>query len=143
MKDHLTKQQVFDKVADHLARQKEQSRITKPTLHGFICAYRGDDGKKCAVGALIPDEVWEEHGIDEATWGGNSAAFKLFTDFPELKEKSGLGAVTTNFLAQLQTVHDALDMQWGLRLYNLAEDNSLSFDRNKFERDLADLEHTL
>lgn len=48
-----TDQEAFDIAARHLLKQGRRS-----TRHGDG-AYRGDDGLKCAIGALIPDEVYQ------------------------------------------------------------------------------------
>lgn len=46
----MDKQLVFNTVAKHLLKQG------KAALHGRSCRYRTDDGLKCAVGVLIPDQ---------------------------------------------------------------------------------------
>lgn len=55
---------VFNHVVEHLRRQGCQSLLD----HEGNCAYRGDGGTMCAIGALIADEeydpTWEGHGID-------------------------------------------------------------------------------
>lgn len=65
-----TEQQVFDKVATHLLTQRACSLMSeedKARLHenpastAAICAYRGKNGLKCAVGVLIPDEVYADN----------------------------------------------------------------------------------
>lgn len=44
-----SRQRVFDKALAHLRAQKKLSM-------GYIgCAYRGDEGAKCAIGIFIPD----------------------------------------------------------------------------------------
>lgn len=47
-------QEVFDTVIRHLVNQR------KASVNGYNgeCVYRGPDGTKCAVGCLIPDEVY-------------------------------------------------------------------------------------
>lgn len=54
MKMQLTHQEIYDQVCAHLAKQGRRSMI--PINGKAICAYRGNGGTKCAVGALIPDE---------------------------------------------------------------------------------------
>ena len=49
-----TNQEIFDRVVEHLAQQKKRSMYDKDT-----CAYRSEDGLKCAIGALIPDEYYD------------------------------------------------------------------------------------
>ena len=48
-----TSQEEFDIVVKHLEQQKKRSVDT----NGVVCLYRGPNGAKCAVGALIPDDV--------------------------------------------------------------------------------------
>ena len=59
----MQQQEVFDIVVKHLFTQRRQS------MTGGYCAYRGDAGTKCAVGVLIPDDVYtedmEEKCVDE------------------------------------------------------------------------------
>lgn len=59
-----TAQGIFDVVARHLLTQKCQAFDA-----GGQCAYRGSNGTKCAVGVLIPDDVYnpymEGHDVDE------------------------------------------------------------------------------
>jgi hypothetical protein len=49
----MNAQEIFDTVAKHLAQQAGQATL------GDACAYRGDDGRKCAAGILINDEEYE------------------------------------------------------------------------------------
>lgn len=56
--ENLNAQQVFDRVSDHLLTQKKKS--LRPRCDWFEakkpeCAYRGVNGLKCAVGALLTD----------------------------------------------------------------------------------------
>lgn len=48
-------QEVFDYVASHLLTQNDRSLL--PDGNG--CAYRGDNGRTCAVGCLIADDEYE------------------------------------------------------------------------------------
>jgi hypothetical protein len=55
----VTKQQVFDKVVSHLFIQGSQSMRSRFAGGKPIqCAYRGEEGKSCAVGCLIADEFY-------------------------------------------------------------------------------------
>lgn len=56
---YLTRQEAFDTALTHLRKQGCKS-VTSDTLR---CAYRGRNGTKCAIGALIPDEKYER-GMD-------------------------------------------------------------------------------
>jgi hypothetical protein len=62
----MDQQAIFDKVAEHLIRQGE--RAMSPSGEGTgACAYRGQNGTKCAIGCLIDDKFYESrfegHGI--------------------------------------------------------------------------------
>lgn len=55
----MTEQETFDIVAKHLLTQNKKAMA----VYGFAiamdmprCAYRGNDGTKCAAGCLIPDD---------------------------------------------------------------------------------------
>ena len=50
----MTKQEIYDKVCKHLAKQKTRAG------DDISCQYRDDAGKKCAVGCLIPYHVWKK-----------------------------------------------------------------------------------
>lgn len=51
----MNHQEVFTKVATHLLKQGRRALFAEK--NGFrSCAYRGDNGTKCAVGCLIKDE---------------------------------------------------------------------------------------
>lgn len=51
----MTKQETFDTVVAHL--RKQGRRATDRSEWAF-CMYRTEDGMKCAVGCLIPDEKY-------------------------------------------------------------------------------------
>lgn len=51
-----TAQEIFDTVVNHLRQQNEKSTIGEPD--DTVCAYRGTNGKKCAVGCLISDDEY-------------------------------------------------------------------------------------
>ena len=50
----MNSQEIFDKVAVHLLTQPRSL-----TGNGGGCMYRGDNGTKCAVGCLIPDNEYD------------------------------------------------------------------------------------
>ena len=56
----MDKQTIFDTVVNHLAAQGTQSMSggDPDTNREAGCAYRGDNGTKCAVGCLIPDDMY-------------------------------------------------------------------------------------
>ena len=50
----MTEQEIFDTVLTHLREQGEAA-----TSAGGSCRYRGANGTACAVGCLIPDELYD------------------------------------------------------------------------------------
>jgi hypothetical protein len=87
-------QRIFDIVARHLFTQGERA-----LTDGGACAYRGKTGRKCAVGVLIPDSLYnpklEGHSLCKA-----SVEFYGFPDY--FNTYFGL-------LRSLQRVHDFED----------------------------------
>lgn len=93
-----TMQEAYDKVCKHLARQKERS-MQQRGKGG--CAYRGTGNRTCAIGCLMPDELWwpemESLGI-----GDLDIASKIVKPLlPEVEKATG-----RTFLMRLQEVHD-------------------------------------
>ena len=89
----MTRQEIFNKVADHLLTQGRvaTSSTTLPT-----CAYRSTDGATCAVGCLIPDELY----VPEME---NKSVYTLLWYFPDLPDYLH---TNSRLLKSLQTIHD-------------------------------------
>jgi hypothetical protein len=94
----MTKQEIFDKVAKHLLTQNEAA-IVEPSSFAKLprCRYRLEkDGKvlKCAIGCLIPDELYHEglEGPLNGLLGSNGLLPFLDSDH--------------DFLRTLQGIHD-------------------------------------
>ncbi len=104
MKIATKKQDIFDIVADHLLTQMEQSISDDDNY-----AYRGENGLKCAIGGLIPDDYYK----------------------PEMEGKSVTEIMSGPFvgwrahcsiLSCLQDVHDYWRPEyWAVELVELAE----------------------
>jgi hypothetical protein len=102
----MNAQEIFDTAVRHLFTQGKRGGKQANYYYGsegFKCQYRGEDGTKCAVGALIPDELY-----DPLMDRKSIRAHKLSEWFPCLpaffKEQA-------EFLDQLQYIHDA-DGSW-------------------------------
>ena len=50
----MTEQEIFDTVLEHLRKQGKAALSAEGD-----CTYRGPDGTACAVGCLIPDELYD------------------------------------------------------------------------------------
>ena len=102
----LLHQQVYDTVARHLIVQKIAAASNS------VCWYRATQGRKCAIGCLIPDDMYdprmEGHGIRH-----------LMQDFPGV-----LPPVDSALLEDLQSAHD-MDLRyrfssWVRRMQSIA-----------------------
>lgn len=103
----LNRQLVFDTVTSHLLRQGKVSTKTRPsfdiingTKNVDYCAYRGDDGTKCALGCLISDESYNEHLEGKTVY--NLDVNVIDKQYGSLRSYSE----DTMFLRGLQHVHD-------------------------------------
>ena len=111
--NEATKQEIFDQVAKHLLEQAEPSISDE---NG--CAYRGDNGLKCAVGCLITEDQYED----------------TYRDFEGKVADSlpGVDGHVGEFLDELQRIHDAIDpLLWRGELVKLARANNLNTDALK------------
>ena len=121
----MNAQEIFDTVATHLFTQGERGGTTvvdswNTSGTRFRCRYRGDKGLKCAVGALIPDELYDPK-MDQ---GGFRASALVRNGFnvPEFFTPHA------TLLDSLQTIHDSEDswLSGEIRLKKVAEYFELS-----------------
>lgn len=110
-------QMFFDKAVAHARKQKCAS------MDNDSCYYRGPNGTKCFVGALIKDEFYNP-GLEN-----NAARDELV--IAAVRKSFGLSKLTLdeeNLLERLQTVHDdALVENWEQAFYEIAEDYGLTY----------------
>ncbi len=99
----MNRQEVFDYVTEHLFRQGEASR----SVDG-LCSYRGDAGKECAVGCIIPDKHYRKD-LEGLSACGSSFIHKIEEISPPLHKK--MKSIGFNFLRDLQCVHD-MGLSW-------------------------------
>ena len=96
----MTEQEVFDKVAPHLLTQQVAAYGPNPNpgdeSQGKSCLYRGPNGTMCAVGCLIPDEVYNP--VMEGS-GVENLLDAYEEELPDLVPHVDL-------LVRLQAVHD-------------------------------------
>jgi hypothetical protein len=91
----LNKQEAFDKAVKGIILQGGPSR------EGTGCLYRGPDGKKCAIGHLIPDELYDPD------MEGRGMSIHAFTKFAAIL---GWNESDIKFLSGLQETHDNASM---------------------------------
>jgi hypothetical protein len=96
----MTPQEIFDTVATHLFTQGERAGIfvdeDDDSGPEFKCQYRTPHGAKCAVGVLLPDEVYDPAMEGSSVLGICEAGFQVPSWI----------ASTPNLLRDLQQVHD-------------------------------------
>lgn len=114
----MNRQHVFNQVADHLLRQMAKSEGEDEDQGVGWCLYRGPHGRRCAIGCLIPDDVYtpsmEGNGIDD-----------LLRDHPQALPFEMTDADIC-FLARLQLIHDDSEpLRWAGDLKALATENKL------------------
>ena len=108
-----TLQEVFNKVSLHLLTQGQMS------LNDSMCMYRGENGMKCAAGALIPDDEYNPE-MEKKLWD-----ILVSLHFVENK--------FTQEIKELQTIHDdgSTDPEqcvlfWKRRLIQFANKHNLT-----------------
>ena len=94
----MNRQEVFNTVKEHLLRQG-----TRSIWHysSSTCLYRGPEGRKCAIGCLIPDEYYQPsmEGIAIDSFRG---------EFDYVLSYLGVNCDDDiEFLQDLQNVHDS------------------------------------
>lgn len=114
-KIEMTRQKMFNIAGLHLLKQGKRSENEGASL----CMYRGPEGTMCAVGCLIPDELYDQkmEGSDPYYLVNLFDLFKI--------EDAG-------FLKSLQKIHDKstnAPTTWALHLY----ETSKTYDLNWFE----------
>lgn len=111
----MTRQQIFTKVKNHLLSQNAKAMGKYAT-----CMYRTAEGLKCAIGCLIPDDVYTrniEHKTVDLLCSG------VVKDFDYLKQ------FDKSFLRRLQVIHDNVDVKnWENELKAFARLENLVFD---------------
>lgn len=108
----MTPQEVFAKVVTHLRKQNAVS-----AKQNGMCVYRGPNGMKCAVGCLIPDDVYKP----EMECGGVGV---LFMNFPETAKE--IGKDNIHLLRHLQTIHDQYSpLRWETAFLSVSDEYNL------------------
>lgn len=112
----MTNQEIFDKVAKHLLTQNARSQ----DIRNIVCAYRGSNDMKCAIGVLIEDKYYNRllEGYSVSDFNVKKALEKSGIEFDN-------GRIY--FLHDLQRIHDsALIGSWRDRLEELAHKYKLN-----------------
>jgi hypothetical protein len=91
-------QDILDVCAAHLMAQARPSLLPS-RLGEHVCAYRGEDGTRCAVGVFIPDALYSPdlEGFD---------AEHVLLACGLISEREQRGSDRLDLLGHLQTLHD-------------------------------------
>lgn len=130
----MTEQEIFDTVLTHLREQGEAA-----TSAGDSCRYRGANGTACAVGCLIPDELYDplieglgvgriiEAVVPDYRQDQTQELLPVFA-----RIKNHIGAEHLPLLNELQEAHDmdlyisGLDA-WEEEMHRIARDFDLKY----------------
>jgi len=123
--NQLTRQQIFDKVAEHLLTQMERSSDSEG-----VCLYRGPNGLMCAAGCLISnqeyDEIIEGDRIDSAVTQIRANPTQL-EGLQKIRVACGIEG-EKSFCRTLQRVHDEREPKdWENTLREIAEESTLEY----------------
>ena len=106
----MNNQEAFDIMVQHLRKQGRKSVSPNDPND---CAYRGADGLKCAIGALLSDNEYK------AEFEGNSVNCLL--DYGLLRD------LDIGLLMDMQNIHDFAPVhRWEARFQDVAEDYELT-----------------
>jgi hypothetical protein len=123
--DKVMNQELFDTVATHLLRQGRKAETERG-----VCKYRTDDGLKCAVGVLIPDELYCPifEGVSIGEWINNPVGEA--DDYRRrgrmVSAAAGVFQDQLPLVSALQKVHDLRDVaNWRDELKQVAKEFDL------------------
>ncbi len=126
----MNNQQLFDIVSKHLLKQGRRS----VNAYGS-CRYYGDDGLKCAIGCLIPENKYNKE------FEGKIITEKIPMDEVDLMntnghkpicDAAGIGEDQVKLALALQRIHDEGSPQnWGASLESVAKKFKLTFKDGK------------
>lgn len=123
----LTRQQIFNKITKHLLKQNKFSGNPKRPQ------YHAKNGLKCAIGCLIPDELYhsiiEGVGIDnrEMDMSESTSFFNKESALIQILMESGIKIDDFDLISDLQVVHDDEPVDtWIKCLNNVAFEHGLS-----------------
>jgi len=118
----LNRQEVFDIVSTHLLTQMAVSELDNVTEDGepIGCAYRGNNGLKCAIGILIKDEFYTPALETKNLYNVFIHGVLLKSGYTFSRSETGENS-DKNFLMDLQKIHDrTLPHHWQRTLTSFA-----------------------
>ena len=105
-----TDRDVFEFIKNHLLTQGERSLMENE----MTCAYLGAEGKKCAVGALIREDIYHS-SIEEKPVNHSLVRSAVTKSVPNW-------IINTDMLGELQCIHDGVSTSnWEMVEWQLDE----------------------
>jgi len=123
----MTNQEIYTKVRKHLLTQKERA----VAVNGTSCQYRTPGGLTCAVGCLIPKELYTNNIEGASAYdAANGVQIGRAEHFLHaIFVKLGIGPESAELLSRLQTTHDAIpEHHWEEHLNQLAASTNLKIE---------------
>lgn len=112
----MNKQEVFDKIATHLLTQNSAA-------YDWGCKYRTNDGRKCAIGCLIPDHLYDSN-IEGLSLSGNNRLISILENV-----LGQLDDIDHKILRDLQDLHDSIHIEkWKFNLKIIAKRYNLMYN---------------
>lgn len=103
-----TDRDVFEFIKNHLLSQGERSIMDNE----ITCAYFGTEGKKCAVGVLIREDIYHS-SIEEKPVNHSLLRSAVTKSVPNW-------IINTQMLGELQFIHDGShDWEWSLKEFEI------------------------
>lgn len=129
----MNRQELFNKAATHLLKQNKQALADEPDPG---CQYRASNGLTCAIGCLIPDELYDPlienntviylFGADVAPNDKHRLPDNIVKKFKDYFNPSHSDIL---FLTKLQELHDyAEPYAWSENLRKFANTYNLNTD---------------
>lgn len=96
--EKLNTSQAFWLIYAHATDQRRKALRFDAFRQEDVCVLRCEDGRRCFLGALIPDDIYDKE------MEGRTPE-RLLLDFPALAER--FEGIDTEFLDQMVWIHDA------------------------------------
>src|SRR4029079_15000816 len=116
--EQATEQEVFDQVKNHLLRQNK--KCTKIINESSFCAYRNENGDKCAAGCFISDDEYNNFIKNEINIESKGWKQLVSVEITPVKH--------SDLIYRLQNIHDGYQPEsWPDRLNELAQQLNLKY----------------
>lgn len=115
----MTNQELFDRVVIHARAQKRKAEVEIDCGGGLTkksCRYRTPDGRKCFIGALIPDEKYSQK-LENHT-----------VALQDVRNAAGITSEQVVLAENLQMLHDSEGiLNWERGFRNIAKTYNLTY----------------